>query len=1264
MSMRRFMRNRLCRCRTLLEPRVTPSGTVSLVSRADPAVVVDSAGGASFTQDPDGNPSGLPIAPRITSADGRYTVFTSSAANLVAGQADSNAALDVFVYDRTLNATTLISHAAGLPATTAHGWSKYPTISADGKFVAYVSIAPDLVGGFVDGNAAESESGSDVFLFDRSTGTNTLISHQSGSPVTSGNKSSLAPVISGDGQYVAYNSAALNLVAGYVPNYSDTARSEVYLYDRVAGTSVIVSHAWDSPLSATKAMQSYVSTISNDGQSVVFESWSETLVSPFASQVRGRNVFVFDRPTGVNSLITHPPGSPTTGAVSDGTLPLLTFNSTSSADGRYLAFQCTAINLVSGFVDGNAATKYTPDVYLFDRGTGIATLVSHVPGSPTTSGNNSSSMPAISADGRFVLFRSSASDIVNGFTNNGSDNYFLYDRLTGLNTLVTHSAADPLEGANGFPDIASISGDGSTVVFTSRATNLVDGFFDGNSVDPYGGDVFKYDRATNLISLLSHTGLSLTTSGNAASGGAFISQNGQAIAFTSQAGDLVANDHNFRPDVMIYDVANSIIALASRRFGPESTSGGAVSRMILSEANLGSGYPGARQVSNDGRFAVYSSISDNLVPGEVDVNNVADVFVYDRVTNTSQLISRQSGAGNQTGNGASIVPTISADGRFVLFRSFATDLVPGFVDANGVDASDVYLFDRLAGSTTLVSHSTSGNTTGGNAASGDNTYANDTRVFSISANGGYIAYISFATDLVQGFLNGSNNETLNLYLYDRVGQTTTLVSRSVFSATTGGNDHTYEATISDDGNVIAFTSWARTLVSNLGGAGSPNVYLFDRTTGAIQLVSHQSTNLTVAGNHNSFGPKLSANGQFVVFTSVSSDLISNGIDTNPGADIFIFDRSTTNVTLVSHTSTSSVTAANYFSQQPSISADGRYVTYESTSQDLVAGFTDTNGVAQFLDQGNDIYLFDRLTGLNSLVSRSPTSPTTGSNGESIWPIISRDGRTVSWISWATDLISGQIDDNGYSALGNGPGADVFVWNRITGTTALVSRSLADAKRTGDVDSFNPESNYDGSIVYFYSDADNLVPGDDNSASDVYWYSNSAAVQSAKIADGSAQRSVERSITLTFDQQVSFAGDPATAFAITRTSLTGPQGNVGLSASVTTSGGTTTVTLTFSGPLTQFGSLIDGTYKLTALAGQISAAGPLDGNNDGFGGDDYVLNFYRLFGDANGDRKVNGADFILFRQAFNSFDYAFDLDGDGFVSVNDFIKFRNNFGQSI
>jgi hypothetical protein len=172
------------------------------------------------------------------------------------------------------------------------------------------------------------------------------------------------------------------------------------------------------------------------------------------------------------------------------------------------------------------------------------------------------------------------------------------------------------------------------------------------------------------------------------------------------------------------------------------------------------------------------------------------------------------------------------------------------------------------------------------------------------------------------------------------------------------------------------------------------------------------------------------------------------------------------------------------------------------------------------------------------------------------------------------------------------------------------------------------------------------------------------VANIQINNGEMQRSRVTQVAVTFDQAVNFSGPPADAFLLTRQSDGLP---VSLNALVVGN----TITLTFTGGPVEFGSLSDGRYTLTIFANQISNAfGQLDGNGDGIDGDDYVLvgtpanGLFRLFGDSNGDGRVDTTDLTAYRTAIGIASTTFDFNADGVVNSIDFVEFRKRFGLMI
>jgi Tol biopolymer transport system component len=392
-------------------------------------------------------------------------------------------------------------------------------------------------------------------------------------------------------------------------------------------------------------------------------------------------------------------------------------------------------------------------------------------------------------------------------------------------------------------------------------------------------------------------------------------------------------------------------------------------------------------LSADGRYVAFYSDATNLVSG--DTNLESDVFVRDRTAGVTYLVSRSS-AGVE-GNGPSYIPTLSSDGRYVTFYSYATSLVPG--DTNG--KADIFVRDRTTGVTTLVSKSTAGVQSDGTSNSP-----------SISADGRYVAYYSDATTLVSGDINGA----YDVFVRDRNTGTTALVSRN--SAGTEGDGPSGSPSISGEGRYVAFESAATNLVAG-DTNGFPDIFIRDRQTGTTTLVSRNSAG--VEGNGASGYASISADGRYVTFESTATNLVSE--DNNGGYDIFVRDRQTGTTTLVSKNSAG--VKGDGTSRNPFISANGRFVAFESAATNLVAG--DTNGKY-------DIFVRDRQTGTTTLASRNSAGAL--GNGESYAPALSADGRYGAFPSQATNLVT---DDT--NAL-----QDIFVRDRQTGTTSRVSKS--------------------------------------------------------------------------------------------------------------------------------------------------------------------------------------------------------------------------------
>lgn len=382
------------------------------------------------------------------------------------------------------------------------------------------------------------------------------------------------------------------------------------------------------------------------------------------------------------------------------------------------------------------------------------------------------------------------------------------------------------------------------------------------------------------------------------------------------------------------------------------------------QANAESRYPAIAANSN---FVVFRSYADNLVVG--DTNNQQDIFVHDWQSGQTTRVSIATD-GSQANN-ISDGPSISADGRYIAFQSYANNLVSG--DTNGFQ--DVFVHDRQTGQTNRVSVASDGTET--NAGSGG---------ASISPDGRFVAFSSSASNLV----NGDTNGVVDVFLHDRQTQQTSLIS--VSSDGTPGNGHSNYVALSADGRYVVFSSEADNLV-NSDTNGNIDVFVHDRETAQTNRVSIASDG--TQGNDDAGGSTVSADGRYVAFWSYASNLVSG--DTNSTRDIFVYDRETQQTSRVSIASDG--TQANGYSWHPSISDDGRYVAFISHASNLVSG--DTNG-------GRDVFVHDRQTGETSRVSVA--SDGSQGDGDSWNPSISADGRYIAFDSHANNLVSGDTNN--------------------------------------------------------------------------------------------------------------------------------------------------------------------------------------------------------------------------------------------------------------
>lgn len=374
-----------------------------------------------------------------------------------------------------------------------------------------------------------------------------------------------------------------------------------------------------------------------------------------------------------------------------------------AADGRYVVFASLADNLVINDLNNLG------DIFVHDRTEGTTERVSV--NNQGEEADGPSFKPAISDDGRYVAFVSKASNLIEGDTN-AKEDVFVRDRLLGETRRVSVSSTGSQGNQEGYAT-TDISGDGRYVVFYTASTNLVADDTNGH------GDVFIHDLITG-----STERVSVDSNGNQAVGGlstgSSISSDGRYVVFGSNATNLVSNDTNDVHDIFLHDMVTG----STERVSVDSN--GNQTSMASSSARM--------SISGDGRYVAFDSCANDLVAGD---NNWRDVFVRDRLEGTTRLVSVNS-LGEQANTDADFI-SVSDDGKYVVFNSYATNLVAN--DNN--NTADVFVHNLQTGATVLISLRPDG--TQGNGASID---------ASITADGAIAAFVSHANNLVANDTNG------------------------------------------------------------------------------------------------------------------------------------------------------------------------------------------------------------------------------------------------------------------------------------------------------------------------------------------------------------------------------------------------------------------------------------------------------------------------------------------------------------------------------
>lgn len=370
-------------------------------------------------------------------------------------------------------------------------------------------------------------------------------------------------------------------------------------------------------------------------------------------------------------------------------------------------------------------------------------------------------------------------------------------------------------------------------------------------------------------------------------------------------------------------------------------------------------------ISADGRYVVFVSEASNLVPN--DTNSYTDVFLYDRQTCITSLLSVNA-AGTGPGNLGSANPTISPDGRYVAFYSAANNLVPNLTVSIGF----IYVRDLQTNTTQLISKGP-----GGVQPNGQSRYPK------ISSDGQFVVFQSEASNLT-GSTDPSNG--YNIYLWSQATNQIIRVSKPLSG--TSANGISQAAGISADGQYISFVSYASNLVANDTNS-YPDIFLYNRLSGEIKRISLSITGQQV--NYGSYEQNISENGNLIVFSSSATN-----VDNASLGGVFVYDQVSGQVSRVSF-GPDGAPLGNGNSFSPAISSDGRYVTYVTR---LAMVYGDTNNE-------DDLYRYDRQTGKTTRVSVSALG--FQANGPSVTSALSADGNTVAYWASARNLVGNETD---------------------------------------------------------------------------------------------------------------------------------------------------------------------------------------------------------------------------------------------------------------
>lgn len=674
--------------------------------------------------------------------------------------------------------------------------------------------------------------------------------------------------LSDNGQYAAFTSCASNI------SPLSQGRCDIYRKNLLTGELDLVSKH-NETLNSVSSYDSGRPYISGDGRFVVFHSRASDLI-PIGGTTYSE-IYLWDSASGSIELISV--------ASDDYRSQSYSYNAHVSDDGNFVVFESNSPNLDAAQADTNGER----DIFLRNRILGETKRISM--GFDGSEANRDSYNAKISGDGKYVVFQSGASNLVESDINGTYSDIFRYDVESESLELVSVSslgAQDP----NDSSAIPAISSDGNVIAF------FTDGTLDGADNDSRD-DIYVRNMSEGTTELVSVTNTGLNDSGRAGDSWIDISNDGSKVVFTYYDNYGTFDSYTYAGyNVYVRDLTAGTTTHISQHLDPAETR----SDYALSPA-----------ISGDGTKVAFQSEFEGFDLDDRDSRD--DIFVYTMADASLATVSVPISLGSfdNVDNVA-----MSSSGRFILFKTndqLLSDVGDSFYD-------ELFIYDKQNETIEQLR-------LGARGADVNGAYGN---YFDISDDGNVIAFSSEATNI-----HGSDvTQTEDVYRYDRSTGTLTLVTVAFNGS--AANDDSYLPSLSDDGRYLAFVSDASNLTEDAvtGSYYNSNVFLYDHSSGDTRLVSYTVDGWTDSVGGNSSWPKVSGNGQYIVYHSYNSSIWGFYASSNSYQYVVRYEIASGINTMLSQNAAGEF--ANSNSRYPNISSDGQYVVYTSWASNFFDGY--------------------------------------------------------------------------------------------------------------------------------------------------------------------------------------------------------------------------------------------------------------------------------------------------------------------------------------